>query len=95
MKPRVLNKHTITLERHDEAVYIGRPTKWGNPFHIVPGKQTREQVVQRFAEYLRNNPELMAAARKELRGRDLLCFCAPLACHGDILLEVANSDEPA
>ena len=39
---------------------------------------------------LLNSPDLMEAARIELAGRDLLCFCAPLACHGDVLLEIAN-----
>jgi Domain of unknown function (DUF4326) len=27
----------------------------------------------------------------ELRGKDLLCFCAPAACHGDLLLRLANT----
>jgi hypothetical protein len=26
-----------------------------------------------------------------LRGCDLVCFCAPLACHGDLLLWLANA----
>ena len=27
----------------------------------------------------------------ELRGKDLLCFCAPAACHGDLLLRLADA----
>ncbi len=26
----------------------------------------------------------------ELRGEDLVCWCAPLPCHADVLLELAN-----
>lgn len=82
---------TVSQTNWDTGVFIGRPTKWGNPFVIGPDCD-RKQAVQMFAQYLRKNPRLMAAARKELRGRNLLCYCAPLECHGDILLEVANSE---
>lgn len=27
-----------------------------------------------------------------LRGHDLICHCAPMPCHGDILLHLANAD---
>jgi hypothetical protein len=70
-------------------VYIGRPSKWGNPFVIGPDG-TREDVVRKFEKYLHANPELLEAAKLELRGKDLVCFCAPLACHGDILSRIAN-----
>ena len=80
----VLNKRTAT-----SGIYIGRPTKWGNPFIIGPDG-SREDVVIKFAEYLLANPKLMEAAKKELKGKDLICFCAPLACHGDILSLIAN-----
>lgn len=85
--PRVYNKY------HKDAplgsVYIGRPTKWGNPFSI--GKDgTREEVVIKYEQYLKNRPELIKAAKKELKGKDLVCYCAPKTCHGDVLLEVAN-----
>lgn len=38
-------------------------------------------------------PELIAEAREELKGRDLVCFCAPAACHGNVLLELLKEDE--
>jgi hypothetical protein len=31
------------------------------------------------------------AAVPKLRGRDLVCWCAPLACHGDVLIRLANA----
>ena len=70
-------------------MYIGRPSKWGNPFVIGPDG-TREDVVRKFEEYLMLNPVLMEAARRELKGKDLVCFCAPLSCHGDVLSRIAN-----
>ena len=73
----------------DTWEYIGRPTKWGNPYPIT-AYRSRKQAVAAFENYLLEHPELVGAAKQELRGKDLLCFCAPLACHGDVLLEIAN-----
>lgn len=70
-------------EKYD--VYIGRPSKWGNPFRIgVDG--TREDVIQKYREWIRNQP----LPFDELRGKTLGCYCHPLPCHGDILMELAN-----
>lgn len=71
------------------AVYVGRPSVWGNPFEI--GRDgDRAVVIRRYRLWLLGQPDLVARARAELRGRDLVCWCAPLARHGDVLLEVAN-----
>jgi hypothetical protein len=79
----VLNK------RHSNAgVYIGRPTKWGNPF-VIGADGSRADVIAKFEAYLLANPALMQAARSELKGKDLVCWCAPLACHGDVLSRIA------
>jgi hypothetical protein len=44
-----------------------------------------------YDRWLRDErPDLMAAL-PELRGKDLVCGCAPLACHGDVLLRLANA----
>lgn len=84
---KVLNKRIDDI--HGFAVYVGRPTKWGNPFKIgVDGD--REQVVAKYRRWLKQQPELVRAARRELAGKDLVCWCAPEACHADVLLEIAN-----
>lgn len=73
-------------------IYIGRGSKWGNPFKIgVHG--SREEVIMKYAEWLLTQPELLDAL-PELRGQNLGCYCAPEPCHGDILLELANVPEP-
>lgn len=87
--PSVLNKRRVGIPAG--SVYIGRPSKWGNPFVVGPDG-TRDEVVEKYRAWLLIQPELLEAARRELRGRDLVCFCAPSACHGDVLLSVANAE---
>lgn len=83
--PRVLNK------RHDkipkDSVYIGRPSKWGNPF-VIGRDGTREEVIAKYERWLSETGKI--ADLEELRGRDLVCWCSPLPCHGDVLLRLAN-----
>jgi hypothetical protein len=88
--PRVLNRSTDEIP--SSAVYVGRPTKWGNPFKIdrnAPVEQ-RDQAIASYREWLLAKPELIELARRELRGKDLVCWCAPLACHADVLIKIAN-----
>lgn len=72
-----------------DPIYVGRPTKWGNPF-VLGRDGDRTAVIQKYRAWLLAQPELVTAARGELRGRDLECWCAPQACHADVLLEIAN-----
>ncbi len=88
-EPRVLNIHRDGKPKG--AVYIGRPGKWGNPF-ILGKDGDRETVIAKYRVWLKNQPELMKAVKQELSGKDLLCFCHPKACHGDVLMEIANTE---
>ena len=75
----------VNIRREDCDIYIGRPSKWGNPFAI--GRDgTREEVIAKYKEYIRRRPRLIEDLREEA-GETLGCFCAPLPCHGDVLLE--------
>ena len=70
-------------------IYIGRPSKWGNPFTI--GKDgTREEVILKYIDWLEQQPQLLAQI-SELKGKTLGCWCHPKPCHGDILAEIANT----
>ena len=82
------------IRRDPFDVYVGRPSKWGNPFRLINTKddEERARVLARYRRYLKKNPDLLVAAKKELRGKTLGCFCAPKACHADVLAEVANDD---
>lgn len=89
--PRVLNIKDSGGQVPLGAVYVARPTAFGNPF-IIGKHGTREEVIAKYREHLLASPELLARIG-ELRGRDLCCFCAPLDCHARILLEMANAPE--
>jgi len=78
------------------AVYIGRAnktyglpeSKWANPYKI--GRDgTRDEVIARYERYLHASG--LISQVHELRGKDLVCWCAPQACHGDVLLRLANA----
>lgn len=79
---------TRVVNRRDEPfdIYIGRPSKWGNPFEV--GKHgTRDQVIDKYKEWVLRQPGLVASL-PELRGKVLGCWCKPLPCHGDALVEL-------
>lgn len=71
-------------------VFIGRGSKWGNPFKIGEDG-TREECIEKFRKQLMSNPVKLAQVKRELRGRILGCYCKPLACHGDVLAEIADA----
>lgn len=80
-------------KREGADVYIGRPGPWGNPFEIgIHGD--RAAVIARYRAWLAAQPHLQRLARRELHGKTLGCWCAPEACHGDVLAEVAQSPGP-
>ena len=70
-------------------VYIGRPSIWGNPF-VIGRDGDRATVLQKYGAYLSRHPQLVERARRELRGKILGCYCAPLPCHGDLLKELVE-----
>lgn len=84
--PRVLNKRRAGIP--PEAVYIGRPSIWGNPF-VIGADGDRVTVISKYERWLVQQNDLVGRL-DELRGKDLVCFCAPAACHGDVLLRLAN-----
>jgi Domain of unknown function (DUF4326) len=83
----VLNKRKSGIPAG--AIYIGRGSKWGNPFRIGPDGD-RATVIAKHDHWLRDQHHLLRAL-DDLRGLHLVCFCAPLACHGDLLLRLANA----
>ena len=97
LKPIVVNKYK---EPYD--VYIGRGSKWGNPFTHISDKQTkaefivstREESIEKFREYIIeriSNGEVQIDDLLELAGKRLGCFCKPKSCHGDVLVEIVSA----
>lgn len=68
-------------------VYIGRPSKWGNPF-VIGKDGSREQVIAKYREYVLQSP--LRNDLEQLRGKVLGCWCYPKPCHGDVLVELVN-----
>lgn len=69
------------------AVYIGRGSKWGNPFPITP-TMSREIVIEYYRDHLWTQikrGDITIADLLELDGKPLACFCAPLPCHGNVI----------
>ena len=59
---------------------------YANIFHI--GKDgTRAECIQKFKTWLPTQPDLMANLH-QLKGLRLGCFCKPLACHVDVIVEL-------
>ena len=84
---KVYNRHHNNAPT--EAVFIGRGSEWGNPF-IIGRDGDRDDVCDKFESIMEFSPILKAAARADLKGKDLVCFCSPKRCHGDYLIRIAN-----
>lgn len=78
----------VHCKREPYDIYVGRPTKWGNPFKLLR-EADRPAVLNAYREWIMRQPGLLAAL-PELRGKVLACWCAPKLCHADVLLELCN-----
>lgn len=82
----------VNVKHEDCDVYLGRAmpgflaSEFGNPFRI--GRDgTRAQVLAKYKAWLLSQPQLMAKL-ESLRGKRLGCWCKPLSCHVDIIVEL-------
>lgn len=85
---RIKRQRTRGWKMPENAVYVGRPTKWGNPFYVDQDMDAAEAVVA--------FEDLVAPALPvhELRGKDLVCWCRySEPCHADVLLKLANDTD--
>ena len=92
-----MSEFVVHFKKKPHDVYIGRPSIYGNPFtdkansiaeFIVP----TSEVIPRYEQWLRSQPELVARVKRELRGKVLGCWCKPKPCHGDVLAKIANEE---
>ncbi len=99
IKPTVVH-----FKKHPYDIYIGRGSKWGNPFTHINDRKTkaefivesREEAISNYKEYVLSCPDLMASL-PELNGKTLGCWCVnkPVTeirdkkvCHGEVLMEL-------
>ena len=87
--PKVLNQKKDKIP--EDAVYIGRPSIFGNPY-IVGVDGSRTEVIEKYRRYLALNNSLREEVIKQLKGKDLVCWCSPKQCHGDVLIDIANNE---
>lgn len=89
----------VHCKKEPYDVYIGRPGSWGNPFSFKENTlaefkvSTREECVSEYEKWLLKQPNLIEKVKLELKNKVLGCWCAPLSCHGDILIKIANGDK--
>ena len=103
---RIQRQRTKGWRMPENTVYVGRPTKWGNPYaasgpvncscrsvgECTHMGLTRQDAVDLFRQIsLPAKLNVRGYDIEELRGKNLACWC-PLdqPCHADVLLEVAN-----
>jgi hypothetical protein len=93
---RIQRRRTRGWRMPAGAVYVGRPSAWGNRHQLdSPHPRARTISLRHYIIDMARSPKLVELARRELRGKDLSCWC-PLTelCHADVLLAIANSVGP-
>jgi Domain of unknown function (DUF4326) len=93
MPSRIQRRRSRGWRQPINAIYVGRPTKWGNPYRVGTGHHTAEEAVTLYRKDLiaGSLPFTIDDVRRDLKDKDLVCWCKPGAsCHADLLLSLAN-----
>jgi hypothetical protein len=102
----VLNwKDGARPQKEPKHVYVGRPSKYGNPYMVkgvslgsvlIPGWSPRDEAIREFEVYARETLELEPDWLDPLLDAEaLICHCAPLACHADVLVRLIGERQRA
>lgn len=87
----------VNVREESFDIFIGRPSKWGNPFSHKEKSNSkwktsnRKESIQKHKEWILSQPDLLNDLH-EIRGKTLGCWCKPKSCHGDFLVELCNRD---
>lgn len=110
MPKRIQRKRAKGWRMPPGAVYVGRPSKWGNKYAIGSWVRLSPErlpfrvasaglAVALFQVDALSSQIFQGNVRRDLRGKDLACWCRlvdkdgnPVPCHADVLLELANRD---
>lgn len=118
MPQRIQRKRKAGWRAPEDAKYVGRGTRYGNPYAVVrqadgmlaiPSAETngtwptfdyehdaRTEAVRLYRQHLARHPDLVARARRELAGYDLMCWCPEdQPCHADVVLRAAEIPDGA
>lgn len=88
--PKVYNKNKDENIPAD-AIYIGRPSIYGNPY-VIGKDGSRSQVIEKYRKYIETHKDKESIIHS-LKDKDLVCFCSPMPCHGDVLLELCKNTD--
>ena len=91
LQPHIANARDVGTAYYN-AKYVGRPSDFGNPFSIA-SVGSRAEAIRRFEAMVERKPEYKEYIKKELKGKNLVCWCFPLPCHASVLLRIANSED--
>lgn len=98
--PKVFNKRTDEIP--SGAVLVDRTTPWGNDitleelkvlFPLDTKEERHKKAVDWFRDYAKERIKVEPEWLAPLKGKDLVCWCVPLLCHAEVLLELANEEE--
>ena len=85
----------VHCKKESYDVYIGRGSKWGNPYTHKEGTTatykvaSRDQAVDAYRHYiLYGDGQHLLKDLHELEGKVLGCWCSPKRCHGDVLAQL-------
>jgi hypothetical protein len=96
---RIQLRRTAGWRKPDGAVVVTRGSgsrPFANPYQGNGANPHHAYLVQLYRAYLARpeQAELVKRIRRELRGKDLCCWCAlDEPCHADVLLEIANEPD--
>lgn len=87
----------VNIKRTKCDIYIGRGSVYGNPY-IIGKDGDRDEVIRKYKEYFYNRiarDSQFKQAVDWLKGKDITlgCYCKPLPCHGDVIVEYLNKEE--
>lgn len=78
----------VHCKKEPYDIYIGRGSKWGNPF-VIGRDGDRSEVIEKYKKYVLSREDLLDSLH-ELEDKVLGCWCSPKPCHGDILKELVE-----
>lgn len=105
MPQRIQRKRTKGWRMPPNTIYVGRNGhgrgKWGNPYYVGLFRDySAADALADFKKWMAGGlagrvwvgpPPTTEDIRKELRGKNLACWCAlDQPCHADVLIEIAN-----
>lgn len=92
------NRKLVNIRRDRCEVFIGRGSKWGNPYTVVKNSVKgpmecldRVEAIQKYKQWItEGDGKHLLRDLDELKDKTLGCYCWPLPCHGQVLLRLVE-----